>query len=279
MGTGPFVRMPFFDERRTIGIFGELEEGIGESVTISGSLRYDTTPDEDDRLSPAGGLAIEIPGTSITLFGSYAEGYKRPSFYALGGPVGNMALRAEESRGWEVGARGNALDGRLPGQVGYFDLRVKDLIDFNPSPPRLENRQRLISQGVELEFAWQALDWIDFRGGLTFNATDFEGTSADPLNRPRWRGFGSVVVAPIESLEVTLRALVVGPSKASSFHTGGRVDTLSGYERVDLRVAWMACDGIDLFVEIENLSNTTPREAVGFESPGITPRAGVTFRL
>lgn len=277
--TGPFVAMPFYDKRRTIGIFGEVEEKIGDWITASGSLRYDTTPDENDQLSPSAGLALEVPRTPVTLFGNYGEGFKRPSFYALSSLVGNPDLRPEKSKGWEIGARAHALDGRLRGQLSYFDVRVKDLIDFNAATFRLENRQRLISRGVELELGWQALDWIDFRGGLTYNHTDFEHNSADPLNRPRWRGFGAVVVEPTDRLELTLRVLAVGSSKASSFQTGGRVDTLAGYERVDVRAAWTAREWLDLFVEIENLTDETPRSAVGFESPGIYPRAGITLRL
>jgi len=278
-GLGPFTPTPFYDNRRTIGVFGELEEKIGDVLTLSGSVRYDTTPDENDQLSPAAGVAISIPHSPITLFGNYSEGYKRPSFYALGSLVGNPNLRSEKSKGWEIGMRGELLEGRLRGQVSYFDLRVKDLIDFNPALFQLENRQRLVSRGVELELGWKALDWLDLRGGMTFNDTYFQGSGADPLNRPRWRGFGSVVIEPTESLEFTFRALAVGSSKASSFQTGGRVDTLAGYLRLDFRATWAALDWVDLFVEVENFTNTTPREAVGFESPGIAPRAGIMLRL
>ncbi len=274
-----FPQTPFHDNRRTIGIFGELEEEIGDWVTISGSLRYDTTPDENDQLSPAVGLAIEIPRTPITLFGNYSEGFKRPSFYALGGPVGNPSLRPEKSKGYEIGVRAHALDGRLRGQISYFDLRVKDLIDFNAAAFRLENRQRLISRGAEIELSWRTLDWLDLRAGVTFNPTDFEGTSEAPLNRSRWRGFAAIAVQPTDKIELDLRMLFIGPSKASSFSTGGRIDTLAGYARFDVRASWSVREWIDLFVEIENLTNETHREAVGFESPGIAPRAGVTIRL
>jgi len=167
----------------------------------------------------------------------------------------------------------------LRGQISYFDFQVKDLIDFNAAAFRLENRQRLISRGAEVEVAWKPLDWVDLRGGMTFNPTDFEGTSDPPLNRSRWRGFASIALEPTDTIELDLRMLFIGPSKASAYSTGGRIDTLAGYERLDVRAAWTVRDWIDLFVEIQNLTNATPREAVGFESPGIAPRAGITIRL
>jgi len=277
-GGGP-TRFPFFDDRRTIGIYGELKERIGKFVVLSAGLRFDTTPDEQDRISPSAGLAIELPSTTLTLFGSYGEGFKRPSFYALGNPlVGNPNLRVEESRSWEVGLRGRAFGDRLRGQLSYFDIQVSDIIIFDASEFRLRNESRLISRGVEIELEWKARDWLHLRGGVTFNPTDFEGTSLSPENRSRWRGFGELTLTPVDYFEMNLRVFAVSSIKASSFATGSRVTTLAGYERVDLRMTYLHENWLDIFVEIENLTDRTYREAVGFESPGIAPRAGVTLR-
>ncbi|MAG32347.1 MAG: hypothetical protein CL908_15810 [Deltaproteobacteria bacterium] len=275
----PSTRCPFFDERRTIGIYAEAEEQIGQHIVLSAAMRFDTTPDEKDRVSPSAGVSIDVPGTPISLFSRYGEGFKRPSFYALGHPlVGDSNLLVEKSHGWELGVRGQALGGRIAGQISYFDIRVKDIIVFDTSVFRLRNERRLISRGVELELGWRPSDWAGLRGGVTFNPTDFEGTSSSPENRSRWRGFGEIVLRPTPTVEVGVRMLGVGPSKASSFHTGNRVMTLAGYERVDLRLAWLPTDWLDLIFEIENLTDRTYREAVGFEAPGIAPRAGATIR-
>ena len=100
-----------------------------------------------------------------------------------------------------------------------------------------------------------------------------------PTNRPKWRGFAELVARPIEPLEITLRALAVSSIKATSFLTGAEVRTLNGYERLDLGARWLFNERLDIFVELQNLTNTTPREAIGFESPGISARAGITLRL
>ena len=57
----------------------------------------------------------------------------------------------------------------------------------------------------------------------------------------------------------------------------GKTITLAGYERVDVRAAWTAVPGFDVFLEIENLTNNDHREAVGFESAGIAPRVGIAL--
>jgi len=276
-GPQPF---PFAEHRRTIGVYAELEESIGDYVTVSGSLRYDSIREEKDRWSPSVGATLRIPDTPLTLFGNYGEGFKLPSFYALGNPlVGSSSLRTEESHGWEVGVRAASEDGRWRARVSYFDQRVKNLIDFNDVTFRLENLNRLVSRGVEVEGMWVPIDTVRLRLGGSWNHTNFQGSPLEPENRPRWRGFAELSFDPVDSVEVSLRALLVSSMKASSFRTAPAVDTLSGYERFDLRVAWAARDWLDVFFVIENLTDATPREAVGFESPGIAPRAGVTLRM
>jgi len=279
-GFGP-LPASFHDTRRTVGVFGSLEQRVFDLLTMSGSLRYDTIHGENDRLSPSVGIVLGRDDLPVSLYGNWGEGFKLPSFYALGSPlVGSPELRKERSRGWEIGLRGRTKDGRLRGQVSYFDLRVRDIIDidFSGPFPVLVNRSRLISRGVELELEWAPTDRLSIRAGGTWNQTDFEGSPLAPTNRPRWRGFAELTGRPVDELALTLRVLGVSSIKASSFATGGRVDTLNGYERLDVRAAWTPCESLELFLEIENLTNTTPREAVGFEAPGIFPRAGVVIR-
>jgi outer membrane receptor protein involved in Fe transport len=216
----------------------------------------------------------------ITFFGNYGEGFKLPSFYAVGNPlVGNPTLRTETSRGWELGLRTKSNDGKLRAQLSYFDLRLRNLITFDSNAFRIVNQSRLISRGVELEIDWQPDDCFEVRGGGTWNHTRFEKTQFDPENRPRWRGFLEMTARPIPPLELTIRAIASSSSKATSFKTRPRVDTLNGYGRLDLQATWKVNDRLDVFVEIQNVTDTTPREAVGFESPGIAPRAGITLRL
>ena len=273
-----FVPFPFYEKRRTFGVFGEFEQPLGSAVVVSGSLRFDSTPDEEDRLSPAVGLVSEIPETPFSVFGRFGQGFRRPSFYALGNPiVGNPSLGIERSQGWEAGIRYRGFDDRLGIQLGYFDLEVENLHDFDAQLFRIVGRGRLVSRGVELELSLRPRRAIELVGALSFNPTDFGGTSRAPLNRPRWRGFAELHARPFAKWDFLLRVLGVGSSKASAAAISGRTITLAGYERIDARAAWTPLPGFDVFFEVENLTNRDHREAVGFESPGIAPRVGVVL--
>ncbi|MEZ4291920.1 MAG: TonB-dependent receptor [Myxococcota bacterium] len=104
-GSGPFTPAGFFDRRRTLGLFAELEQDVGPWLTLSGGLRFDSTPDQRDRVAPPSASPSTSPA-AVRLFGHYGEGFKRPSFYALRNPlVGDPTLAVEKSRGFEIGLR------------------------------------------------------------------------------------------------------------------------------------------------------------------------------
>ncbi|MCA9505670.1 MAG: TonB-dependent receptor [Spirochaetaceae bacterium] len=279
-GSGPFTPAGFFDRRRTLGLFAELEQDVGPWLTLSGGLRFDSTPDQRDRVAPSVGVTVDVPGTAVRLFGHYGEGFKRPSFYALRNPlVGDPTLAVEKSRGFEIGLRAATSDDRLRVQLGYFELRVRDVIVFDATRFALANAGQLLSRGVELELEGRVTRGLDVRGGLTWNPTDLRGSPATPPNRSTWRGYAGLAWTPHPLVELDLRALAVGPSKTTSFQTGAAEKTLAGYLRLDLRTTWRVRTGIDLFLEIENLTNRTYREAIGFEAPGIAPRAGAALHF
>ena len=275
-----FQPVPFFDTRRTFSVFSEVEQPVGEYVIASGSVRFDATPDEEDRTSPSAGLVSKIPKTPFSVYGRYGKGFRRPSFYALSNPiVGNSSLGFERSKGWEVGVRYGEPGDPVSAQIGYFDLEVEGLHDFDAQLFKIVARGRLISRGAEVELHLRPTQWLGIDGAMSFNPTDFGGTSRPPLNRPRWRGFFEIHAQPLPDWDFMLRALVVGASKgtAAGLDFGGKTITLAGYEQIDSRVAWTALEGFDVFFEIENLTNQTHRESVGFESPGISPRVGVAL--
>lgn len=171
---------------------------------------YDANPNAQvTQLSSASGqrvspslMASYQPREDLTFYARFGYGYKAPSASQLylnyGAPgtylrVGNPNLKAEVSRGWELGV--NAGDADLGGRLSLFDNRYRDFIDeevaltpdsseWNPAwdgvyPMGVTgavNRARVRIYGAELSghwsinknwYTWGSLAWAHGRDQST----------------------------------------------------------------------------------------------------------------
>jgi iron complex outermembrane receptor protein/vitamin B12 transporter len=275
------IRSIDFDLDRSIGgPFGELHWSCDCGAVVLAGIRADFTDREDAVVTPriSGSYSIAEP---LQVRASWGEGFKLPSFFALGGSVvSNPTLAAEHSRGWDVGLRYAHTEERLAASVTYFEIQVRDLIDFDPRSFRLENLGEVRSRGVELEASAMPLPSLELSGHATF-AEPLDTETREPLlNRPRWRGGLALRWQPIEPVSLRIEALFVGSALDVSVPTG-RTERipLDAYARVDLALSWSPRDWLEIHLAVDNLLDAEYREAIGYPAPGIRPRAGVELRL
>jgi len=276
----PSVFPASFELDRVVGgPFAELHWRSDCGLILYGGVRVDFSDESSSEVTPRVSAEYPIPVVDLVVKGSWGEGFKLPAFYSLASPVvGNPDLVAERSKGWDLALSRSFWKDRIDGRVAYFEIEVKDLIDFVSDPfPTLINRSKVVSRGFEFELSAKLFDSLDLNGNLTFTDTDIRNTPDDLLNRPRWQGALTLIWSPVEDVTIRAAALVVGSVKDSSVPTG-KV-TLDPWGRVDLSASWRVRKHLSLYLEIDNLLDSTYQEAVGFRAPGIRPRAGVTARF
>ena len=258
--------------------FAELHVRPGYGFLLQAGLRLDVPEGYQPELSPRVSASWAIGETGLSINGSWGEGFKLPSFYALGNPIaGNPDLVPERSRGWDAGFGYAAFEERLRTTITWFDLQVRDLIDFNPDSFRLENLARVVSEGVEMQVFALPLETVEVTAHATWNQVADRDSDAVLLGRPKWRGGLGVLWRPRGDIETRLQALFVGPLPAASVPTG--VVELAGYQRVDWAISWQALDWLTVYLAIDNLLDQDYQEQVGVPAPGIRPRAGLQVRL
>ena len=151
-------------ELRTLGFYGQQEVAWQDKLFLSAAIRYDASstfaPSQrwqsfpklsasyvvldnkpgrlnNLRLRSALGWAGSQPGivNAYSQYISYANlpFAGRPGF---GNDVvfGNPDLRNERAREWEVGTEVGLLDGRVGGELTYYNRLVSDLLFFRPLP-------------------------------------------------------------------------------------------------------------------------------------------------
>lgn len=122
--------------------------------------------------------AYQLP-TGTRLKGSYSTGFRAPSLFELfgiccGEALGNTDLGPEESDSWDIGLEQTLLGGDLRFEITYFNIKTDNEIVFRdfgngPLPNYFNVGDPTKSNGVEVSFAAQATETLDFGGAYTYN--------------------------------------------------------------------------------------------------------------
>ena len=236
---------------------------------IHAGVRADFPDTTKGRLSPQLGAKYILPNNITTIRGNWGEGFKLPSFFALGHPlVGNPDLLAETSNGFDISVHHELRQG-VTTELTYFKTNYRNLIDFDSGPPpQLVNRQAVNIDGVELS-SHISLGKLSITPNITWSQNDIVGTSDKLLNRPDWRASVGCHYQVRDRVRISSTATYVDQITDSAIPTGN-VD-LDSYVRVDFSTEYRYKDWL-ASVKIDNLFNESYQEAVGFESPGLRAR-------
>ncbi|MBN2053891.1 TonB-dependent receptor [bacterium] len=259
--------------------FMEFHLDASRGLALHGGIRMDTTADLDPEYSPRIGVVWSPGDTGFSVRAAWSEGFKLPSFYALGNPlVGNPDLKPETSSSYEVGVNQSLPRTGLSLSATLFSGTYHDIIDFDPGPPPvMVNRDQLDTRGIEASLAWTVFGGLSTSLSATYVESEFEGSDQAPLRRPDWRGAWSLRWVPVDAWLLRLDTVYVGETWDSSIPTGDI--RLDDYLRTDLAVSWRPASAIGLELLVENLTDTNYQEAIGFPAPGIRPRLQIAWSL
>lgn len=274
---GASVPYQFKLDRTLYAPFFEARYSSLWGLTLEGSMRMDDAEHFDPETSARFGAAYHIASTGTLLKSTWGQGFKLPSFFALGNPiVGNSALRPETSENLEIGVVQTLFEKRLRMSGTFFYNQWFNLIDFEAGPPpRLVNRSEVISKGAEFEWALQAAEPLSAHAHLTYAKTEITGSGEALRKRPEWRGGLQVYWRAAPTVTSTLGWFYVGETQDSSIPTGDL--TLGDYTRVDVSAIWAWSQNGRLTAAVDNVLDTRYEEAVGFPAPGI--RVRMSLRL
>ncbi|HUP68154.1 MAG TPA: TonB-dependent receptor [Sphingomicrobium sp.] len=225
-------------------------------------------------------------GGGFQLTASYAEGIAQPTFFDLygffpGNFVGNPALKAESSRGWEASARyrRGAFAASLTGyRQRLYDeiLDVGDPVTFLRTTINLDQVSH--RSGVEAEAGWRLDDKLRLTANYAYlHATERDIASGLPVTEHRRpRHSGAIAV------DGTAGRWSYGGSVA---YVGSQLDTrdnfpfdvvrLRSYWLAGARVAYAVRPGIELYARGSNLFDARYENSVGYRTEGVGLFAGI----
>ena len=273
-GAGSPQTLPFNLKRNTNSVFAEGRWQVMPALALQAGLRHDKVEGLSGETTPHLGAVWNLPNGATTMKASYGEGFKPPSFFALGFPIGaNPNLRPERSRNLEVTAA-HRIDGENTGvQISVFQTTIKDLVDFDGNTFTNVNRGKIVISGVEPTLKWQVLDHVRTQLGLTLlNISEKDGLA--PLrNRPEKRATAAV------TYDIDKRSSVLAVLNT----TGGFLDrsnptgdiNLGGFTTLDASYS-IQLGPLQAKVAVDNVLDRKYEQFVGF--PGQDRRLRVEVR-
>src|SRR5882672_1847478 len=272
-GGNPDV-LPFALDRGTNSIFAEGRFEVAPAVEVQLGIRHDKVEGLAAETTPHLGLVWTLPGAATTLKASYSEGFKPPSLFALGFPIGaNPDLKPERSKNMELTLVQRLGTDGSSAQVSVYKIDYKDLVDFDANTFTNVNRGKIVVKGIEPSLNLRIGSQV--RGQVTATLLDIsEQDGLPPLrNRPEQRLTAYLVydVTDRSSLHAALNC--TGSFLDRSNPTGDI--KMPGFATVDVgyTLRWQQ---FRFTLSVDNLFNRYYEQFVGF--PGQDRRFRIEVR-
>jgi len=271
-------------EATTYGLFVQNQISAADNANIAVGLRYDKHKRFGSvityRIAPV--YFVEETGTKIRA--TYGTGFKAPSLFNLFDPgYGNADLKPEKSRGWDVGIEQFSKNRDLSFEISYFANVYNDLFSFDMTTLKTINLAKAETKGFEFGIKYKSNGIGVFNLSYTLTHTaDKSENSPDKelplLRRPKEKASFSSVFFLNENLNLGFEVLYTGLRYDKDFSTGQRIQ-LKSYTLVNLSAAYKAFTGVETFVKIHNLFDTSYEEILGYGTERRAVYAGINFSL
>ena len=272
-----FFRLPnsFVFNRDTNSLFAEVKARPTTNSIAQLGLRHDSITAQESVTSPSVGVRYQWPESGSAVKANYGEGFKPPSFFALGNPIaGNPKLLPEKSRNSEIGFEQSFLADRGMFNLSLFHNLFRNLIDFVAVPrPLLINRDQVIAKGLETEIRFAPSTRWNVSARYTYVDTRVENSNVPLRNRPKNRAGISLAWLPDEASRLSVSTEYVGRVFDTSVPVGDVF--LSPYWKTDLSFAYKF-RWITATVAVDNLFDKRYEQFYGFADPGRRTRVSLS---
>jgi vitamin B12 transporter len=292
IGFGPFVQSANADSTDKAG-FVSLTGALGTRLDMNAALRLELPDDFGSQLTYRLGGVVHVPEVSSRLSASVYTAFKAPGLFDRFGTnnfgyQGNPNLKPEDARGFELGVE---TDLPLPKQVGawtvgatYFNTKIDDLIDNDPTFTTSINVEKAEIEGLELTLRGEPAAWLSVSASYTYtDARETAGNRAGQLlqRRPFHQASADATFRPIAGLRISPAVTYVGSFDDYVYNDAGvgAVGPRTGYTLIDLNIRYAVTETVDLFAKGQNLLDTDYETASGFAGQSRAGLAGVTVRF
>lgn len=213
----------------------------------------------------------------LKLRGGWGQGFRVPTLNELFFPnFGNPNLGPEKSQTFEWGVDQALFQNKVNWSGTAFRTDYKNLIQtvrVTPTTSQPLNVGKARVDGVELGLGWRPWEPVALTGSYTHLEAHQRPSMEELLRIPKNTAHFSVGYTPTKKWEARLEGLLVS-SQEESTGTNAR-NKNKGYLLLNLFAQCKFTPWMKGYVRVENLTNRTYSEVLGFPAPGTVATVGV----
>ena len=223
-------------------------------------------------------------------FFNYYTSFKTPSLYQLFSPYGNLALRPEQGKTFEIGLEQNM--GNLRARIVGFQNDVKDGIVFQSISVEPYGKYGNVSQqntrGIEAELSFSKMKWTGnvsytYLSGTMFNKVDGkDSTYSSLIRRPTNQWQARVIFNANSKLNFSFMAQFVGERK-DYFYDESTYSTLptvlKNYLWTEWQVGYQISKNLNASLMVKNLLDQEIVELYGYTGQGRNIQASLFWKF
>ena len=259
--------------------FGQIIVRPVNGLTLTAGVRHDAYSDYGGQTTLGGNLAF-TPNEGRTMFrATYAEGFRAPTLTEGQPPYGNLQLKPETARNFDLGVEQQFLEGKAQLFATYFNRRSNNLIAFSPVSFQSENIDKVTAKGLEIGLDLNPSSQLDIGASYTL---------VDAINRTAGDTFGNrQALRPQNSFSLTadwqaVFGLSLGSSLlviGDSFDDAANNVRLNGYAIWGLRASMPLTDALEVYARVENMLDAQYTVVSGYNSFGRHATIGVRAKF
>lgn len=263
---GVIVPADFELSRNAYSGFAEVATRFDSGLRVFGSARFDDPEDASSEVTFGAGLVYALKESGTVFDVSWGEGFKLPSFFALGSPlVGNPDLVPEESEIYSATLRQD-LGNRVTVRIGVYDAQYTNLVEFDPDAFTNVNLGGVDVQGLEFEVSAQPKDTLFFSANLDLSDTDLSEPGTTLRFRPDLKGSAALRWEPNADWQLGTGLRYVGD--VTDFTLANGAVELDAYWTQDLYAQLRVSSDWRLRIDLRNLADESYEESFGYPARG-----------
>jgi vitamin B12 transporter len=259
--------------------FGQMILRPVSGLTVTAGVRHDAYDDYGGQTTVGGNAAFSPNDGQTTFRATYGEGFRAPTLTEGQPPYGNLDLKPETARNFDLGVEHQFLGRKAKIFATYFNRRSNDLIAYSSVTFQSENIDKVTSKGLEAGVNLTPIDNLSLEASYTL---------VDAINRTAGANFGKrQTLRPQDSVSLTADwktpfGLSVGSSLlwiGDGFDDAANTVRLDGYALVGLRASMPLTDALEIYSRIDNLLDAHYTVVAGYNSFGRNATMGVRAKF